>query len=488
MVNEQHFSNLIYEYFLLRFEFGFYQFGDVLPPVETFCREFSVAENTVKIALRRLRTEGYIDMRGGRSTTVLFKQTELKRQDFISSYFSKRWDAYADLYASSELIFIPLLLEGLRRMSKDDLDSMAHLAEQAGGDDLLHFSCLILKKINNPLAMNLFWETLFFLGFPFAGRKTRPTQYTAETVQKRLKTLISGAKSQSWDMVHDALIEFQRCDYSNVANYLNKNVPHLPKEDQFLFTWRIYRDHPQICYNLSAHILHEIYIGNYRGKKFLPSYSATAKHYGVSVSTVRRTITTLNQIGAVQPINGKGVRICPIGEPCKPVDFSDATIRRNLSFYVQSFDLIRYTCEGVTHAFVSTFTPSVQRELIERLENELFSGHCIVSIFHFFCSIIKNEQMHMVSEVYRIIYSLFLWGAPLKGSTGKTPALEQAAELFTKRMLQYLKKNDADGCAATVKVFIDDQAAAAENFLLQQGICLEELRLSPSIRFLVAKN
>lgn len=54
MEQGQQFSHLIYEYFCLRFHFGYYRFGDFLPPVNTFCQEFCVAPETVKNALRRL--------------------------------------------------------------------------------------------------------------------------------------------------------------------------------------------------------------------------------------------------------------------------------------------------------------------------------------------------------------------------------------------------------------------------------------------------
>ena len=69
MQNKQHFSNLIYEYFFLRIRFQYYECGDTLPSIDTLCDEFSVSSQTVKSALRRLRSEGYISMHNGRPTT-----------------------------------------------------------------------------------------------------------------------------------------------------------------------------------------------------------------------------------------------------------------------------------------------------------------------------------------------------------------------------------------------------------------------------------
>ena len=100
MKNEPQFSNLIYQYFLLRIQFQYYQYGDTLPSIETLCREFNVSALSVKTALHRLRAEGYIDMQNGKLTTVVFHQPEEKRNAFIAQYFSQRWNGLSDLYAS----------------------------------------------------------------------------------------------------------------------------------------------------------------------------------------------------------------------------------------------------------------------------------------------------------------------------------------------------------------------------------------------------
>lgn len=483
MEKEQPFSNLIYEYYLMRFRFGYYKPGDTLPPVEILCQEFRVAENTVKTALRRLREEGYIDLRGGHATKVLFEQTEQEYRNYITGFYSKRREAHSDLYASAGPVFIPLLLEGLRRMSGEELDTLAFMAKRGETDDLLRFNYLLLEKLNNPLVMNLFWETLFFWGVPFSRREGRPSQYAPVAVRERISRLLDGAKAQSWDCVRDALLTFQRGDFSAADGFLRQNIPPYPKEGQIPFVWRIYREHPQICFSLSVQLLHEIYMGSYRQRTYLPSYAAMAKLYGASVSTVRRTIAGLHEIGAVEPVNGKGIRICPIGEPCETADFSNTTVLRNLSYYIQAFDLGRYTCEGVTRDFLQTLAPEVRDNLIRRLEKELRADQCVVSVFHFLNCVVNHHPLQGIREIYGTIYALFLWGAPLKGSTGETPEPEQESVRFTRLMIQAIKENDAEGCAAAVKELLDGHFAAAERFLRQKGLSPEALRFSSTIHF-----
>lgn len=61
MRSEQQYSNLVYDYFFMRIQFGYYQCGDYLPSIETLCQELDVSAQTVKTALQRLRAEGSMD-------------------------------------------------------------------------------------------------------------------------------------------------------------------------------------------------------------------------------------------------------------------------------------------------------------------------------------------------------------------------------------------------------------------------------------------
>ena len=99
--------NLIYQYFLLRIHFQYYQYGDSLPSIDTLCRAFSVSAQTVTTALQQLRAEGYIDMHNGRQTKVLFRQTEEEYKAFTRRFFSERLTAASDLARTSQIICAP---------------------------------------------------------------------------------------------------------------------------------------------------------------------------------------------------------------------------------------------------------------------------------------------------------------------------------------------------------------------------------------------
>ncbi len=488
MHREPQFSNLIYEYFYLRIRFQYYKYGDTLPSIETLCHEFSVSALSVKTALRRLRGEGYIAMQNGKSTTVRYHQTEEERDAFISRYFSERWNALPDLYASGELLYIPLMVEGMRRMDDQDLDYISQLVDRAAPGDLVLFYAFILQKTQNPLVMNLFWETSLFQGFLYVRSPRELESYDVKAIRQGLRTIISCRKAQDWDALKQALIVSQREAFEKGYRYIQTRVQPVPEEAQVTFVWRIYRERPQRCYSLASTLLYQIYMGEFQHEKFLPSYEKMAEKYDVSLSTMRRTVKILNQIGAVRSINGKGTRIFSLGERSDPPDFENPIIRRNLSYFVQSYEIIIHSCQAVTKSLLTALTQEKLEELIEKLEELLAADRCTLSLWHYLIYVFRYSPLRGVREIYQKIFGLFLWGYPLRFSCVQSSELDQAVTRFTQAMIKALKAHDIQGCAEEVNSLLYRQFLAARDFFADQGISPEDLRLAPTIRLMLTET
>ncbi|WP_343209773.1 GntR family transcriptional regulator [Anaerolentibacter hominis] len=486
-MNDNHqFSSLIYEYFLLRIQFGYYSYGDTLPTIDTLCREFSVGAQTVKAALRRLRTEGYISMYSGQTTRILFRQTEKERLYFVRSFYSHRREDFFDLYEAGEFIFIPLHMECLRNMNDADLAYLTCLSERAQPDDLFRFYSYTLQKLNNSLALNLFWETSMFHGFPFARTSTWPLPYDAGLVQNRMQSLIAQVRRYDRDAVHNMLLDYQRRDIARLKEHMASGSAPASKEDRTPFVWRIYRDRPQLCYSLAIRILHDIYMGEYSSHNYLPSYEKISKKYGISISTVRRTITLLNQAGAAHSVNGVGTRIYTMGEQCNKPDLNSPAVRQNLALFIQAFELIVYSCEGIMLDLLNHVSRQRLNAFIDQLAGNRQNGQCERTVWHILIFIAENHPLNGIREIYSKIYGLFLWGYPLRASLEEHWKLYQArADMtFTEMMIQHLKNNDYKQCSRTFHELTVQQFDTAINYLSRQGISPEELRLSPSIRML----
>ena len=462
--------------------------GDCLPTVDVFCRQFNVSVHTIWAALRRLRGDGYIDMKNGRMTRVIYKQTEQERRDFIIDYFSCRWSAYIDIYQATELMYVPFLIEGFRRMNGQEIAYIAGLSEDADVDGLILFYSFTLQKIENPLLMNLFWETSLFLGYPFAESGFRPYGFDPETGRQQLKQIVILVKEGSWVTLRNTLIQQQRGIISKLIENLEPQVRMVPKEGQTAFIWRVYNGHPQVCFDLASRLLHEMYMGEYSKTEFLPSYEKLAEKWGVSVSTARRTVSMLNQAGATQSINGKGTLILEVGKGGRQPDFTSPVLRRSISCLVQALELLRYTCEEVSRHFFQHLLPEERAELTERFEEYQSSGRCRFSIHTYLYFIAKYSRIQAIRQIYGTIYGLLLWGYPLKVSSEAEAKMIEMETCFTASMIRFMKDNDAERCAATVREYIREQLPAGIKYLAQHGIAEEDLRIPAPIRLFIAEE
>lgn len=104
--------------------------------------------------------------------------------------------------------------------------------------------------------------------------------------------------------------------YENVNTYLIKTMqsinPEVSKGEviQVPFEWQFYHKRSQIRYSLGAQIIQEILNGKYPVGSYLPSLPQMAKHYQVSLITIRRTLIFLSDFGVVKSYQGKGTQVC----------------------------------------------------------------------------------------------------------------------------------------------------------------------------------
>lgn len=482
MGKEQQISSLIYEFFFMRLHFGYYKCGDTLPSIDTLCGQFCVSSQTVKAALRQLHAEGYISMRNGRATRIIFRQTRQELVDFALCFFSERQSAFPDLCRTAELILVPLFTEAFRRMDETDFLHLSHYIECTHSDDLLYFYSYALQKLENPLTMNLFWEISMFMGLMFIGEKGGDDFYNKKLLREGIEEIISYKKAHDWTGLHDVILKHQRNSMEEALRYMNQYTS--PSQKKTSFVWRIYRGRPQLCYSLATHILFENYLGEYRDTEFLPSYEKMAAKYGVSLSTIRRTILVLNKAGAAESVNGIGTRFFPIGQRCNMPDFSVPAVRRTLAFFVQSFEVIIYSCEKVAVATLLALTEEECGRLKEQLRKNLACGLCEMTPWHLLLSISLCSPLSGIREIYSKILGLFLWGYPLKEFQEGTSKPDFELRDFTEKMLEYLEQNDFVRCGRCIKETSAFQFNALEQELLRIGFEPDELRLSPSIRLI----
>lgn len=110
-----------------------------------------------------------------------------------------------------------------------------------------------------------------------------------------------------------------------LVNFMNIKF-QIQLDQSHYFTWNIYKKNEQKCYSVGLELIQDIQKGYYLEGTYLPSLAELSKEKKVSLSTIRRTITLLNKLGAVQSINGVGTLILSHSESSDHCDFTQHII------------------------------------------------------------------------------------------------------------------------------------------------------------------
>lgn len=130
--------------------------------------------------------------------------------------------------------------------------------------------------------------------------------------------------------------------------------------------------------------------------------------------TVRRTLTLLNQLGAVQSINGVGSKILSTEDSLKNCDMTRPMIRKRLLDFVQSLQIFAMTCRACVKSIKAQAIGLWKDRLAYirenfRYESVVFASLEIIPL----CS--PNQ---VIQEIYNQLPSLLLWGYPLRSMHG----------------------------------------------------------------------
>lgn len=482
MRHEQLLPDLIYEYFVMHFHSRFYRHGDMLPTIEQLSQDCFVSLDTVKAVLKRLRNEGYVITKGGKGIKVAFSQSEEERKAYVERFFSQRRSTLPDLNESAELILVSLLTEGLCRINDKDFTYLSSLIDQIKIGNYTQFYSAILRKLNNSLAMNLFWEILLFQGTSMLCQESDFQNPAPDVVRQSLRDILLAGQQRNRKRPPKIM---NTSGKEILKTYTNRNKSlelfFSREEPQLPFVWRIYRKRPQLCYDLVPWFLHQILKGKYRDEEFLPSYKKLAESLQVSVMTIRRTIDLLHRLGMVKPINGMGVCILPKGSPDVIAQFEEPDIKRNFVMFFHAFEILAYTCETVTRATFPRFSVEAEKKFITTLKQYLESEDCSCVILCYLLYIMKHCPLMAIREIYGKIYTFFLWGYPLRVSTKDAVKYDKRAYIFTQKILRFLENKDYESFAETTKNFIVNEMEITEQRLYKIGLNPQKLHPKSSI-------
>lgn len=464
-------QQVIHSILKTQIQFGVYRHGDRLPTIEEASRLFQVSVRTVRAAYRDLQKEGFITISPKVGVKIKAAYSAKETEQFIQSFFSCRRDAMIDLSRSIQPLFSKAQWLGFRNASPETLDSMEQFDRQKGGhpsNRMIRQLQQVYGSLHNDMLMRLVWQVLMFYQAPFMCIK-EATVISNPKVNPLLE-MTGLCREQRWAELRTAVETFQALMSSVLDQFYKTKINLPPSEQQVDFYWSGYKKTSQKCYSLAMELLIGIVRGNYSAGEFLPPAYKLAKEKNVSVSTVRRTLSVLNSIGAVKSVNGIGTQVLSPEQIEDCCDFAQPVIRSRLLDFVQSLHIFTLSCKEVAQITITSMDSTTAKRfkerlcLLRRLQNVELAGYAVLELISYFA------PYQTIRTVYAELFQQLLWGYPLRSVYIKPCDSEDFYRSFLDVLLDCLERTDAAGFAAKLDEFMVRELDNAAILLGKVGI------------------
>lgn len=460
MENDSRFYRIVYEYYEARILFGVCACGEKLPSIPKICAMFGMAPATVRMALKVLEKDGYIQMDARKAARVTYNSSPARAREDAARYFLPRRAGIMDLTQSGLLLFEPFWEEGMRRWSSASWQRFAKELAKNGTEIVsmpVKFYIFVLSTLDNRLILNLYWEMVRYIRFPYLGDdRVQGVDFAklASSPQEQVIACLRGQFEESYAQAVKTLFEFTD---RAVTEY------DLNAREQIPFQWNIYRQRPQLRYTLVSRILREIASGRWPAGSYLLSLPQMAERYSVSLNTVRRALEILNILGVAQSQHGKGTMV--LNAPFQ-VDFSRPQAREGARLYRESIQMLalsirrvaKYTLEHVSEAERMNLAKDCRALLAQE---KSYLG-CEI-----FLSFIENQcPLRMVRESYGKLREFLAWGYPFKLLRIREQSLHEEYREILERMVWRLEKGENEEAAAGWEAYMEREERRFGEFVL----------------------
>lgn len=465
-------QQIIYTLLAAQIEFGVYRFHQPLPTMEESSKWLSVSLDTVRSAYLRLEKEGYITLskKVGSLAAVDYDSSQIEQH--IQDFFSQRKSAVLDLCRSLDPLFSHAQWFALKNASQKQLDEMELLCSKKTDLPLpytmIRHLQLIYSTLNNDLLLRLVWQAFMFFQAPFLSLPQNKQALGNEN--EPLLHMIGLCRKKDWDGLWHTVSGYQSLLTNSIIQFYEKQITSDPPRQKIDFHWNAYQKPSQRCYSLAMELLIRISRGAFAEDDFLPSPAKIAEYNQLSLSTVRRTLALLNQLGAVRSVNGVGTQVLSTKDSAAHCNFSHPAIQKRLLDFVQSLHILTLTCKSCAKVtFEAMDTSSIRQFKEQLLDLKNIQRHETVVCIPL--KIIADfAPIKALRTIYEQLLRIFLWGYPLRSLHGAREAINKFYLPYIDEMTAYLDNRDWIGLSTMLEALLQHEFKFAKSSLNQLGI------------------
>lgn len=219
--------------------------------------------------------------------------------------------------------------------------------------------------------------------------------------------------AQDWDALQELIYRSQDFLAASLSQFLEERIT-LQQKEELPFTWSSYKKASQICYSLARDLLIDIGLGRYHVNTLLPSLTRLAREQNVSVSTVRRALSLLNGVGAVQSVPRVGTRVLPFHETAENCDFTKPVVQKRLLDMAKSLQLLTLSCRAVCALTISSLDAEGLRKGKELLHTVETRRQYELTAYDALELLRRSAPCQAIRTVYGELLQQLFWGYGLR--------------------------------------------------------------------------
>lgn len=461
----------IYRSLAGQIQLGFFDDGERFPSAQEIALGYGVSYCPAQRALKRLETNGLVQLCRGKPTVVLAKPYH----NYLSSnVFRSRAAALGDLCKGIHLISPSICMQGIYAT-----EAFAFPRETGQKGSPTHYGKLLyktfykyLQALGSRTVLSLYYDIGFFAESSFLDilNALYGKDDTNLFLEKTAAVLLECAQTASQKTPSEIIRQLEAIStafFERIDPYIRNT--HTLSEEKEPFDWKPHKGRTRYCDIVAIELICKINQGQYPIGTLLPNGAVLADIYHVSAITIRRTMQLLNQLGVVKTINGVGTRVTCSGDSSIPYKLKALTFDDNLRDFLEALQFLAVTGESVIKFTFPNFTEeylmSIQQALsIPQEKKSMVSviSACMQAVVH--CC-----PLACIQEIYRQITILLLKGSVLRlDETGAETV--PGWKSLSLSMLRSLSDKDTTQFARSWRDLMDNNFITTKKTLLEIGV------------------
>lgn len=451
---------------------GRIRYGESLPSMNSVCEQYNIGIRTVKDVFRALSSDGYIKTEERKSAVVIYSDNKdsqklavkyvLERKTFIVEVYKTMALLMPELFCFSSQVcgqkYLNLWGKTLSRSKKKDTQNRWSVAS-----DFLYD---ILEKSNNLLFRDLFVSLEVYARLPlFSSHDGFIELVDTKSIGNSMwvmESLLTGKRNEisyRFGLMYDAVINAIE-KYLDIMAEKNQNVA----EGAYDYSWVAERGREHYYTQIARELIDKIGSGIYKPGAFLPHEAELAEQYGVSVSTVRKAILMLNELGFAQTLNAKGTMAMLQNKEMAMKSIKNKKYKRDTLMYLSALQLMTITVKAAAESAFQNIDSCVINELGEKMNsNDSIYLDCIQECINKYVGL--RPLKTILEETGSIIYGGYYYAFYRDGS--------QAANLLnfkSQKAFECLKHGDKEGFAASTSECYGHILKIVRDYLIGYGL------------------